>query len=131
MSNWYKVMNKRFKHKYMLFDWVLVNGTPFQIHSLTKKKIGYHKYQTSMSYSILQDVKPIVLTTDFLKLNDFKIIDSSMGYEQYRDEENDVYIHFNGICCYISVNSKIKNIEYIHQLQHYYDFLGIEKKWIF
>lgn len=107
-------MNTNFDKKYMTFDWVFINGQPNQI-----------------IVPDIKDASPIILKPEFLEMNGFILHDSSMGYKNFHDVENDVYIQFNGKCCYILFNNKIKYLRYVHQLQHYYNFLEIEKIWIF
>lgn len=120
-------MVKQYKEQYMIFDWVLIENTPFQIYSLTRKKIGYHRRKETISYCRLQDVKPCPLTPEILVLNGFKAIDECMGYARYYDQENDVTIDFSGVVCYILFRDRPKKMFYVHELQHYYDFLKIKK----
>lgn len=54
-------------------DLVFVNGTPRKVCAITKKKIGYHRYEsldcTRMHYAVLQEVTPIHIYPEILEKN--------------------------------------------------------------
>lgn len=117
------------KNKYMLFDWVQVNNTPFQIQLLTKKKIGFHRRPTTMSYARLSEIEPIPVTEEFLFRNGFELKDEYHGYKQYYNFTDKVSIDFSGISFYVVVNGNIRPLKYIHEIQHMYEWRMIEKNW--
>lgn len=49
--------------RFMLGDWVLINGVPRKIEALTKKKVGYHirENECHMHYARLSALVPIPL----------------------------------------------------------------------
>lgn len=120
----------KMKYKFMYNDWVLVGETPYQIQSWTKKKIGIHKTKTAMSYVRLHDVQPIILTKDILLLNGFQEIDNYQGYASYYNYTDNAGVQFNGKCFYVVFNNNIHTINYLHELQHMYEWRGIEHNWI-
>ena len=117
------------KNNYMLFDWVYINHTPFQIQSLTKKKIGYHRTPTTMSYARLNEVEPIPITEEFLFSNGFELNDECMGYKQYCNYTDKVEINWSGVRFYVVVNGDIRTLRYVHEIQHMYEWRMIEKIW--
>lgn len=50
-------------------DFVLVDGKPRRVESITKKKIGYHinEDKKRLHYARLHDVEPIKITEDLLR----------------------------------------------------------------
>lgn len=55
-------------------DFVLVDGKPRRVESITKKKIGYHhnpQTDKRLYYARLRDVKPIKITEEILEQNGF------------------------------------------------------------
>lgn len=50
-------------NRFMLEDWVLINGVPRKIEALTKKKVGYHirENECHMHYARLSALAPIPL----------------------------------------------------------------------
>lgn len=117
------------KNNYMLFDWVYINRTPFQIQSLTKKKIGYHRTLATMSYARLNEVEPIPITEEFLFSNGFELNDECMGYKQYCNYTDKVEINWSGVRFYVVVNGNIRPLRYVHEIQHMYEWRMIEKVW--
>ena len=120
----------KYKQTYMLFDWVLVNEVPFQVQSLTKKKIGIHKTPTAMSYVRLHDVEPVTLTEEVLYKNGYLLTDEYQGYKQFYNSEDKVGIMFSGIGFYVVINNTIRHLNYVHEVQHMYEWRGIEKQWV-
>jgi hypothetical protein len=118
------------KYKFMYNDWVMVDGKFYQIQSWTKKKIGIHKTPTAMSYVRLHDVQPIILTKDILLMNGFQEIDNYQGYASYYNYTDKAGIQFNGKCFYVVLNNVIRTITYLHELQHMYEWIEIERNWI-
>ena len=54
----------------MIGDYVLVDGKPRRVESITKKKIGYHinpQTDKRLYYARLHDVEPIVITNLLLQ----------------------------------------------------------------
>jgi hypothetical protein len=54
----------------MIGDYVLVEGKPRRVESITKKKIGYHinpQTDKRLYYARLHDVEPIEITEDLLQ----------------------------------------------------------------
>jgi hypothetical protein len=117
------------KNHYMIYDWVYVNNTPFQVQSLTKKKIGYHRTPTTMSYARLSEVEPIPITEEFLLCNGFELKDEYQGYKQYYNFNDKVGIDFSDAQFYVVVNGNVRVLKYIHEIQHMYDWQMIEKVW--
>ena len=54
-----------------MYDWVLINDTPYQVKQITRKKVGYHRIPYNLDYARLIDVKPIPITTEILEKNGF------------------------------------------------------------
>ena len=55
-------------------DYVLVDGKPRRVESITKKKIGYHinpQTDKRLYYARLHDVEPIEITKELLEKNGF------------------------------------------------------------
>ena len=116
--------------KYMFNDWILVGDIPYQVQSWTKKKIGYHRNPTTMSYARLCDVTPILVSEDFLLKNGFIITDEFQGYKQYCNFADNQTISFNGIYYFVNENGKIRHIKYVHEIQHMYEWKLIERIWV-
>lgn len=55
--------------RFMLGDWVLINGVPRRIESITKKKVGYHTCENEcrMHYARIHEVEPIPLNPQTIK----------------------------------------------------------------
>lgn len=55
-------------------DYVLVDGKPRRVESITKKKIGYHinpQTDKRLLYARLHDIEPIKITEEMLEQNGF------------------------------------------------------------
>lgn len=118
------------KYKFMYNDWIMIDGKYYQIQSWTKKKIGIHKTSNTMSYVRLPEVQPIPLTEAFLLLNGFKLTDDYQGYKHFYNYEDKIGIQFNGVSFYVVINNKIRHLNYIHEVQHMYEWREIEHNWI-
>lgn len=55
-----------------MYDWVLINATPYQVKQITRKKAGYHKVPHNLHYARLVDVQPVPITAEILEKNGFK-----------------------------------------------------------
>ena len=115
---------------YMYNDWVMIGNIPYQVQSWTKKKIGYHKISTKMSYARLCDVEAIAVTEEILLKNGFTIIDEFHGYKQYNNTNDNITISFNGLYYYVNENGNIRQLKYVHEIQHMYEWKQIKKTWV-
>lgn len=115
---------------YMYNDWVMVGNVPYQVQLWTKKKIGYNKIPTKISYARLCDVEPIPVTEEFLFKNGFVLQDVFLGYKQYTNVNDKITISFNGLYFYVNEKGNIIQLKYVHQIQHMYEWKQIDKTWI-
>ena len=115
---------------YNLFDWVLVNGEPFQVCSLTRKKVGIHTRQDRICYLRRNEIEPMLVTEEFLIKNDFKLKDDYQGYKQYYNYNDSVGLSFSGVNYYTVVNNKVRYINYVHELQLMYKWHEVTRDWI-
>ena len=118
------------KQTYMYNDWVMVGDKYYQIQSWTKKKIGIHKTPTAMSYVRLPEVQPILLTEDILILNGFEEADSYQGYKLFHNYKHNIGVQFSGLGFYTVVNGKIRRLNYVHEVQHMYEWREVDYNWI-
>ena len=129
----------------MIGDWVLVDGTPREVESITKKKIGYHRKENEprLYYARLHDVEPIpldetlVLKLGFTKrdisclMDDYSIhamYDIRIGEEPFLNNEYGLtefeeggYFTFAANNCYWTTMPII----YLHTLQHCFRLCGV------
>lgn len=109
-------------------DYILYNGTPIKVCSITKRKTGYHTEpnESRMHYERVQKCEPIPLTPEILERNGFKKPDN--GYllclEEGIETQNYVYVQFrlNGEVRYVEIDTllnkaQLHNVLYVHQLQ--------------
>ena len=93
------------------------------------------------SYSDDKQIYPISITENFLKRNDFKVIKKYDGYEyHYYDSDSD-YAHiavtfYNDKSIFVRSSTTIicaneinKSICFVHELQHIFKELNIQKSW--
>jgi hypothetical protein len=120
----------KIKHKYMYNDWVMVDGKFYQIQSWTKKKIGIHKTPSTMSYVRLSEVQPIPLTEEILLLNGFKVIDDYQGYKQFYNYMHNTGVQFGGVGFYTVIDGKLRRLNYVHDVQHMYEWREVDYNWI-
>ena len=130
----------------MIGDYVLVDGKPRRVESITKKKIGYHinpQTDKRLYYARLHDVEPIELTEDLLWKIGFWKEPKNEKIFSCADSIDDIYAwdagHIMGKLPKIRISSHIKYVvgegnvtidqlvsnsscyvyaKYLHELQH-------------
>lgn len=118
-------------------DYVLVDGTPRRVASITKKKIGYHinpQTDNRLYYARLHNVEPIEITRELL---------INLGFVEYKTIPYDAYIHNGGearLFCYPLNRWRTVNavgrmvdmfISYLHQYQQICRLEQVEIDWKF
>lgn len=114
----------------MLGDYVLVNGIPRKVEAITKKKIGYHiepQRDKRLYYARFREVKPIEVTRELLGRLGIPVeepIDDAQPRFRIEVIDNggdDIF--------YIGLNyDAVFGVSYLHDLQHAFRMLGIEKE---
>lgn len=121
-------------------DWVMVNGKPRKISTLSEVwngsnevLIGYvvHVYPNGYNvvfYKPIEHVKPIPITAEILEKNGFEL-DSSC-WRIYRNGGGHIEIWEDEDRWYLSVNSKdtLCKLHWVHQIQHLMRVWGIDKE---
>ena len=122
---------------------VLYEGKVVKVEQITKKKIGFHRYEgeTRMNYARLQEVEPILITKELLQMNGFCEIQKEtygelcgLVWNEYRKEIEgviiDIDIKHKQPHEYIKVHifnktlNTIKKRElYVHDLQNAYNLV--------
>lgn len=133
----------------MIGDYVLVDGKPRRVESITKKKIGYHinpQTDKRLHYARLHDIAPIDINEEFLKENGFSESRPCGNFNDYGNFSEiiryltifDMNDHIMTSGFYIpnddgsSTNiGRISMLQtyYLHQLQQTYRLWGIQKDW--
>ena len=128
----------------MIGDYVLVDGAPRRVESITKKKIGYHfNPQTArrLHYAKLHDVEPIEITKELLKENGF--IDNLCYLDYHLDEQSRIqyYRHEHRLSkiwygrdewqnnAHVREESFRCNCFYFHELQQACKMCGVNISW--
>ena len=124
-------------------DFVLVNGKPRKVASVTRRKIGYSVGEAGkgLCYVRLQDVEPIPITDAFFKQNGFV---KNLCYWEYRIDNQtwlEFYKHENRLSRYwrgidewdnhSHVRETVfmcRGIHYVHELQHALKLCYCEQK---
>lgn len=106
-------------------NFVLVDGKPCRVESITRKKIGYHLYpQTDkgLYYARLHDVEPILITRDFMDKNFVHVangLDDSIIYTDF----NRQLFYKKPIVC-IPCHQEMFEIKWVHELQRLYSMMS-------
>ena len=132
-------------YQLMIGDWVLVDGTPRKVETITKKKIGYHRKENEprLYYAGLHDVEPIPLDEALVLKLGFKKRDASDLMDDYSihamydiriseepffnneygltEFEEGGYFTFAANNCYWTTMPII----YLHTLQHCFRLCGV------
>ena len=114
-----------------MYDWVLINDTPYQVKQITRKKVGYHRVPYNLDYARLEDIKPIPITTDILENNGFTVhafpLDTICTWEEDKNR-----IMWSGSMIDVRQWDNCRNyqgtIKYVHQLQQALRLCGIDKR---
>ena len=77
------------KHQvgYIVGDWILVEGKPYQIAAIHQKKVGYHRWEGRLSWVRLDQITHIPLTPDLLLKNEFN--ETRKGCYEWRRDAGD------------------------------------------
>lgn len=116
-------------------DFVLVDGNPRRVESITKKKIGYHLHPQNdkrLYYARLHDVEPILITRELLKDLDF-VECKGIPYDVFihMDETARLFLRYDNTFATANAVAKAidKEISYLHQYQQICRIDGVEIDW--
>lgn len=126
-------------------DFVLVDGKPRRVESITKKKIGYHLHPQNdkgLHYARLHDVGPIKITKELLEQNGF--VQDTCYWNMQIDEHNRIQYYFyesrlekfwygrdeyQNHAYVREVSFSAMGLLYLHQLQQACRMCGIKIDW--
>lgn len=112
-----------------MYDWVLINDTPYQVKQITRKKVGYHRVPHNLDYARSEDVKPIRITAEILEKNG--VLSDGVSRWRFCDNEN-WKIRFSLYYEALRITSENIALEghvvYVHELQQALRLCGINKK---
>lgn len=121
----------------MIGDWVLVEGTPRKVESITKKKIGFHIHEDKkrLYYARLCEVFPIEINDYILRTSGFVVDETEKKTTAYFDNDKmriDVFIFKKEYDYQVAMKDKetysnyVGETKYVHQLQHAFKLCGIK-----
>lgn len=129
-------------YELMIGDYVLIQGKPRRVESITKKKVGYHVTPNDqLSYARLCEISPIEITKESLKAAGF--IQNLCYWDYHVDEQIKLQYYFHehrlerlwygrdewyNHKWFRDVSVRLR-CYYLHELQHACRECGINIKW--
>lgn len=118
----------------MIGDYVLVQGKPRRVESITKKKIGYHVNKHTdgrLHYARLVEIQPIEITEELMESQGF-IKYPSVPYHAYIQEGTEATIWrypSSWIVPDVRIRQMYVRVEFVHQLQQLDRMSGSKIEW--